>query len=292
MTYKKEIINSLAKQFDEVAGLRFIVNPQSFFIFDNPDIIATSGNRIFGVYIPSKNELENIDSLYRRIYLSRLVYPRDLRIILVSDDDDFIQKSPMLKKAVHRIANDDEINNVGKMIDGERGNLTRRMLSREVRANAANNYYKYSELLSYIDRTERVNKYKLLRCDDWVSSAPVTRWSNYNKIRTLDDTYETSDAVVFNRKKNKSSIKQNLDSLLNYALYRQYQFNEGRLYTNTNNNGIWILNTDIFSTTDMDSIGVSTLAYLGILPVSVQSMEDFDKICLTGLNLFRKNYGK
>lgn len=105
MNDRKKIILRLEKQLEDTAGVRFLANPQSLFVIDNPDILATCGNRIFGIYIPTQFELNNIDSLYRRIYLSRLVYAHDMRIILVMDDYETFQKSSQIKYAIPQIRN-------------------------------------------------------------------------------------------------------------------------------------------------------------------------------------------
>lgn len=97
MKDRKEIIHTLEEQLDSAVGVRYIVSPQSLFVMDNPDILATCGNRIFGIYIPTQFELENIDSLYRRIYLSRLVYAHDMRVVLATDDYDIFQRSSQIK---------------------------------------------------------------------------------------------------------------------------------------------------------------------------------------------------
>ena len=57
---------------------------------------------------------------------------------------------------------------------------------------------------------------------------------------------------------------------------------------NLNEARMKILNTDLFASSGLDSIGISTLAYLGVLPVSIDSLDQFHVICNIGLDLFRK----
>ncbi|WP_302992913.1 hypothetical protein [Parabacteroides goldsteinii] len=291
MNDRKKIILRLEKQLEDTAGVRFLANPQSLFVIDNPDILATCGNRIFGIYIPTQFELNNIDSLYRRIYLSRLVYAHDMRIILVMDDYETFQKSSQIKYAIHRLAVAEEIGQVASIVESDNSSLSKRMLSRAVRSHAANNYYLYEMLLSKIQYSVG-QKYEKLHREDWVDASPVTRWSDYKKVKSLKDTFEAEEAIVFNRKKNKSSIKQNLDSILNYVLFRQYMCDEGQLLINSNEKKLRILNTDMFTSLNLDSIGISTLSYLGILPVYIGNMSQFNNIYSMGLDLFEKKYGK
>lgn len=291
MNDRKTIILRLKKQLENSAGVKFLVNPQSLFVIDNPDILATCGNRIFGIYIPTQFELNNIDSLYRRIYLSRLAYAHDMRIILVMYDYETFQKSSQIKYAIHRLAVAEEIDQVASIVKSDNSSLKKRMLSNSVRSHAANNYYLYETLLSKIQYSVG-QKYEKLRREDWVDASPVTRWSNHEKVKSLKDTFEAEEAIVFNRKKNKSSIKQNLDNILTYALFRQYMCEDGQLFMNPNEKKMRILNTDMFTSLHLDSIGISTLSYLGILPVSISNMSQFDDIYSMGLDMFENNYGK
>ena len=291
MNDRKTIIVRLRKQLENTAGVRSLVNPQSLFVIDNPDILATCGNRIFGIYIPTQFELNNIDSLYRRIYLSRLVYAPDMRIILVMDDYKSFQKSSQIKYAIHRLVVAEEVDQVASIVESDTSSLSRHMLSRTVRNHAANNYYFYETLLSKIKYSVE-QKYEKLHREDWVEASPVTRWSDNKKIKSLKDTFETQEAIVFNRKKNKSSIKLNLDNIFNYATFKQYICDNGQLYMNPEDKKMKFLNTDIFTLHNLDSLGGSTLLYLGVLPVSVSNMSQFEDIYCMGLDLFEKNYGK
>lgn len=287
MTNKKYIVITIEKQLASTAGVKYLLNPQNFFVMDNPDILVTCGNRIFGIYVPTQFELANIDSLYRRIYLSRLTCAHDMRTILIMPDNDSFQKLSILKSAVHRVFCGDEVNEVASFVEGDQSNLSKRMLSKIVRAHAANNYYQYEELLSKLPQSF-YNKFKILQGENWEQASPISAWSDYGKIQPIRNTFETSDALIFNRKKSKTSIKRSLDSLLNYTLFRQYFCDNGQLYVNQNETRMKILNTDLFASSGLDSIGISTLAYLGVLPVSIDSLDQFHVICNIGLDLFRK----
>lgn len=197
----------------------------------------------------------------------------------------------LLRLNIHRLAVGEEIKQVASIVESDNSNLSRRMLSREVRSHAANNYY-LSEIMLSKSKNISCKKYKRLYHEDWVDASSVYRWSDSRKVKSLKDAFEVEQAIIINRKKNKSSIKQNLNSILNYALFRQYICDNGQLFMNPNYKKMMILNSDIFSSFNLDSIGISTLSYLGILPVSIGTINQFDNIYNMGADLFGSNYGK
>lgn len=275
MSDRKAIIHRLEKLLEYTAGIRFLVNPQNFFVFDNPDILVTYGTRIWGIYIPTQFEKSNLDSLYRRIYLSRLVYAHDMRIVLVADNYEMFQNSSLIEYTVHKLIVSNDIDQIISVVEHD-NSCKCSMLSRNVRKHAANNFYQYETILSKIQYSFG-QTYETLHRIDWACASGVTKWSNHAKY-ILKDAFETDEAIIFNRKKNKTSIKQSIDSILNYTLYRQYRYTDGKLDINHNEKKIRILNTDMFSPLNINSIGVSTLLYLGILPVSIVNTSQFDSV--------------
>ena len=265
---KESLIEQSVRSLGNTAGVRYYAKPESPFVIDNPDIIATCGNNIFGIFIPSKAELQDIDSLFRRIYVSRLVYARDLRCLLYLETDDIINDFRALKYSCHRLCFGDEINEINRIVEGDHSNMQRKMLSKGVRCHSANTYYAY---MNAIEKTSGLNKvYRNLELGDlWEPIRQVNRWSDFDKQKSLKTGFESQDSILFQKKKGSSSFRQSMDNILTYALYRRFLWDDGRLYLSNDAYKVSMLNTDM----ELDIRQLSTLAYLGVLPVSADNEE-------------------
>ena len=162
---KKGIINTVLHYFDDAGGIRYVSEPQSPFVMDNPDVLAVADSSIFGVFIPSIYEKQNIDSFLRRIYTSRLVYARDMKTILLYDGESEGDLNKNLREAFHRVLVTSQIKEVVSVIDSDRRSKDVKMLSKRVRTHATESYYKYVNL-GYTTRQYR-GKFAEVHSDQW-----------------------------------------------------------------------------------------------------------------------------
>ena len=85
-----------------------VIRPSNIYTIDNPDVLLITSANLFGLFIPTKNEMQNVDLLVRRIMVSRLAYVGNMKTLLLSGDDEFLHKnSPLLNQICHRILNND-----------------------------------------------------------------------------------------------------------------------------------------------------------------------------------------
>lgn len=286
---KKSIEKNLQVGFDKVAGIKTLVNPQNFFVIDNPDLLITKGNFLYGIFIPSKKEIKDIDNLIRRIYLSRLVYANDLRVVLVLEDSSVLIKTPILQSSCHLLAMEDQINDIPFIIEGDNSSIQKKMLSREIRCYAANSYYQYSK--AFNATYQFANNYSNINPGgNWTKINPIHRWSNIKKEKSVNESFQYEDKILFNKSsKNNKNLKESLNDLMTFALYSKFVMDNGLLYRKKESN-FGILNIELLDLIRQNSLILSTLAFLGLLPTCVKSMEDVNKITEETYKIF--NNGK
>jgi hypothetical protein len=282
---KKQIINNLLPLLDRAGGIRYVVEPQSPFVMDNPDVLAIVNNSVFGIYVPSSYEKKNIDSFLRRVYTSRLVYARDLKTILLFDDDE--KEAPGKKNlwsAFHRILETRHLEEVVSVIDSDRKDTRIKMLSKRVRSYATETYYKYINL-GYNTRQYR-GKFAEVYSEQWQELPKVQSWADQTRGKGIKSGYYADGSFLFSKSKTKGmSVRESLDGILTYSLFSQYSLDNGQLYIRDDKPQINLLNTDLL-VKDEDLMWASSLAYVGVAPVSVDSLQALSEIHKKGLKLF------
>lgn len=87
------------------------------------------------------------------------------------------------------------------------------------------------------------------------------------------------------------SVRESLDGIMTYSLFSQYSLDNGQLYLRKDEPQISLLNTDLL-VKEEDVLWASSLAYVGVAPVSVDSLQTLNAIHEEGLKLFGIEYGK
>ena len=64
-----------------------LLRPSNVFTIDNPDILVLNDCGLWGIFIPTKAELEDIALLIRRATASRLAYSAQMKTVLVAVAD-------------------------------------------------------------------------------------------------------------------------------------------------------------------------------------------------------------
>lgn len=283
---KKQTLNSLIKSLDEAGGMRFVIEPQSPFVIDNPDVLVVADNSLFGIYVPTVFETKTFDSLLRRVYTSRLVYARDMKTILLVDNATKEKLSKTMHEAFHRIISDNDIDDVISVINSDKHETltSKMMLSKHVRTYATTSYYKYINLKSASTRFNGAfSKFK----PEWWQVAPsVVSWNDENRDKVIKDAYFYDGSIFFSKAKTKTKkVRESLDSIMTYSMLSQYRLDGGQLHVVKKEPQLNLLNTDLPVFGD-DVLWSSSLAYVGVAPVSVDSFETLNSIHEEGLKLF------
>ena len=87
-----------------VYAQKAVIRPSNVYTIDNPDVLLIASGNLFGLFIPTKSEIQNVDLLVRRIMVSRLAYTENMKTLLLSEDERFLHENfPLLNLICHRI---------------------------------------------------------------------------------------------------------------------------------------------------------------------------------------------
>lgn len=85
-----------------------VIRPSNIYTIDNPDALFIASGNLFGLFIPTKGEIQHVDLLARRIMVLRLAYAENMQTLLLSEDEGFLHENfPLLYRICHRILNHD-----------------------------------------------------------------------------------------------------------------------------------------------------------------------------------------
>lgn len=83
---------------------KVVIRPSNIYTIDNPDVLFIAGGNLFALFIPTEAEIQNVDLLVRRIMVSRLAYVENMKTLLLSEDEHFLNKNfLLLNQTCHRI---------------------------------------------------------------------------------------------------------------------------------------------------------------------------------------------
>lgn len=296
---KSLIVKSITEALGGGAGLRYVSMPQNPLVADNPDFLVADSNRLFGIYIPSQKETINSDYLLRRIYLSRLYYANDMRTIILFNQDSPLSNLKPLMAAVHYTESFEVIPQISQFV-GSLNNVldTRSMINKHTRKYALETLYKTQGLSDIFSEFEQ-GDYVDLKLDGWNVVDALPSWSSQRQIG-LKTALQQGTAIVYSKKKGSQSVKDSLENILTYSLFRKYHLHNGQIYVNKNWNEerpISFLNTNLNISSvhgAIDTQMASTLACLGIVSSRIESEGMLDYLVARGREFLydRNKYGK
>lgn len=296
---KNVIIKSIAEALDHGAGLHFVPMPQNPLVVDNPDFLVADNSRLFGIYVPTQKETLNSDHLLRRIYLSRLYYANDMRTIILIDQDSPLTNLKPLMGAVHCAETLDVIPQIAQLV-GRLNNVidTRSMINKRTRHYALETLYRFQGLSEILGPYEQ-GDYVDLNLDGWNVVDELPSWSSQKQVG-LKTALQLGSTLVFSKRKGRQSLKDSLENILTYSLFRKYHLYNGQIYANENwdaDRPISFLNTNLNISSvpgAIDTQMASTLACLGIISSRIKSEGEIDLLASRCRDFLyeRKKYGK
>lgn len=296
---KSLIVKSITEALGGAAGLRYVTMPQNPLVADNPDFLIADSGRLFGIYVPSQKEILNTDHLLRRIYLSRLYYANDMRTIILIDQESPLSNLKPLLAAVHYAESFEVIPQIAEFV-GRLNNIleTRSMINKHTRKYALETLYKTQGLADIFGSYEQ-GDYVDLKLDGWNVVDQLSSWSS-QKLIGLKTAIQQGSTIVYTKKKGSQSVKDSLDNILTYSLFRKYHLYNGQIYANSKwdaDKPISFLNTNLNISSvpgAIDTQMASTLACLGIISSRIVSEDMLDFLAASGREFLyeRKKYGK
>ena len=138
-----------------------------------------------------------------------------------------------------------------------------------------------------------------LQLDGWNVVDDLPSWSSQKQI-SLKSAFQYGSTIVYSKKKGSQSLKESLENILTYSLFRKYHLYNGQIYANANwdaDRPISILNTNLSISSvpgTIDTQMASTLACLGIISSRIESEGMLDYLISQGREFLyeRRRYGK
>lgn len=257
-----------------------LLRPSNVFTLDNPDILVLNDYGLWGIFIPTKTELEDIALLIRRTTSSRLAYTAQMKTVLIADTDLDFRLTGIINSTFAKICLPDD--NIADMIGETIENDQCAKISSDMRQRFA------IRLFNLEDYSMRSNDmlYQGFKEFDfpYERSKTVNPWTDTLKQRSVRDLFTVEDKGLFgNKTVKKGKFKDSLESILTYGFYKDVNVDEGEM----NMLAEWGLEPVVLNlNTELPSISQlqkRSLMFQGIMPVSIGEIDlvpqIFDELC-------------
>ena len=163
---------------------------------------------------------------------------------------------------------------------------TRLMINKHTRKYALETLYKTQGLANILGDYEQ-GDYVDLKLNGWNVVEKLPSWSSQKQIG-LKTALQLGTTIVYNKRKGSQSVKDSLDNILTYSLFRKYHLYNGQIYANSKwdaDKPISFLNTNLNISSvpgAIDTQMASTLACLGIISSRIESEGMLDYLAARG----------
>lgn len=257
-----------------------LLRPSNVFTIDNPDILVLNDCGLWGIFIPTKAELEDIALLIRRATASRLAYSAQMKTVLVAVADI----NPIFREAINStfakycMPDDNICDVIGEAVDNDRCAI----ISSVMRQRFAIRLYDIEEY-SIKSSNMLYQRFQKLEFPNG-EAIKVEPWDETLKQRDVRDLYSFENLGLFGNKTiKKGKFKDSLENLMTYSFYKDVTVNNGEMKILKEwgvEPVVLNINTEPFSITQLQK---RSLMFQGIIPVSVDKTElvpqIFEELC-------------
>lgn len=257
-----------------------LLRPSNVFTLDNPDILVLNDYGLWGIYIPTKSEIEDMGLLIRRANSSRLAYNSLMKTVLVVSEELDAQYTEIVSQSFAKVCMPDDnlVRIIGEQLvhdrctkipSGVRQRFAKRMFNLEEYSMRSNEmlYQGFKELDLPYERPKSVNP-----------------WINTLRQRSVKDLFTIQDKGLFgNKTVRRGKFKDSLESLLTFGFYKDVDVQNGEM----NMLEEWGLEPVVLNLqTELPTFSQlqrRSLMFQGIMPVSIGDLElvpqIFDDLC-------------
>ena len=257
-----------------------IVKPQNMFTIDNPDILIPANGNIFGLYFLKKKEIERLDLLLRRIYISKLAYFSKMVPIVFIDKKTIndIHNVDILShfRFIYEYNDTTALPSFSKLFD----ECSMDYYDRRIQNRAIQRMWHIKLFSEENIEAIKTNQYKeIYSPSSSQSNILIPSWPS--KMHSIKNIYNIGDDVLIEREC-RSGFVDTFENILTYTLKYNYQLlDNGFLVENKNNKYNKFLNTNWDFTPNGNNLYYNTLAFMGLLPIKVDSISNLKKIAYT-----------
>lgn len=216
------------KHNDKIAPIleyaqKVVIRPSNIFTIDNPDVLFIASGNLFGLFIPTESEIQNVDLLVRRIMVSRLAYVENMKTLLLSGDERFLHDNfPLLNQICHRIL-DNDANEYRLIFERDRFESNTPNIGAKIRAKQARLYAR--NLRIYKLGQEEKRAFASFPIDKrFTDGAVVESWSHSQVC--VKDAYMIDDVLVAFKRKNTMTFKKAFNNLMTLSFFMNYAIHD------------------------------------------------------------------
>lgn len=249
-----------------------VIRPSNVYTIDNPDVLLIASGNLFGIFIPTKSEILNVDLLVRRIMVSRLAYAENMKTLLLSEDNDFLNdQSSLLNRICHRIL-DNDANGYQLTFNRDKFESNTPDIGDRIRAKQINLYAR--NLRIYQLGQEENSPFASFQIDKrYTDGAMAESWSQ-SKV-SVKEAYMLDDLFITFKRKTTMSFKETFNNLMTLSFFMNYAIHdEGMSYRKALGYPKMInSNFSFIRENDNDPYKyIRVLAFMGLSPIKADSL--------------------
>ena len=251
-----------------------VISPSNIYTIDNPDVLFIASGNLFALFIPTEAEIQNVDLLVRRIMVSRLAYVENMKTLLLSEDEDFLNKNSLLLNQIcHRIL-DNDANRYRLIFERDRFESNTPNIGAKIRAKQARLYAR--NLRIYQLGQEERRAFASFQIDKrFTDRAIVESWS-HSQI-SVKDAYMIDDVLVAFKRKTTMTFKKAFNNLMTLSFFMNYAIHDdGEVSYKKTLEYPKMINSDFsfFRGNDNDpNKYIRVLAFMGLSPIQADSLD-------------------
>lgn len=205
-----------------------VIRPSNVYTIDNPDVLLIASGNLFGIFIPTKSEILNVDLLVRRIMVSRLAYANNMKTLLLSEDDDFLNNQfSLLNQICHRIL-DSDANGYQLTFNRDKFESNTPDIGAKIRVKQANLYAR--NLRIYQLGKEEKQVFAPFQIDKRYTDGAMTESWSQSQV-SVKDVYLLDDLFIAFKRKTTMSFKEAFNNLMTLSFFMNYAIHdEGMSY--------------------------------------------------------------
>ena len=254
-----------------------VIHPSNVYTIDNPDALFIASGNLFGLFIPTKSEIQNVDLLVRRIMVSRLAYADNMKTLLLSEDDDFLNnQSPLLNQICHRILDSDA---EGYRLTFERNRFESNTPDIGVRIRAKQTKLYARNLRIYRLGQEENRAFVYFPIDKQFADDAVAKSWSQSQVN-VKDAYMFDDLFIAFKRKTTMSFKETFNNLMTLSFFMNYTIHDEGMSYRKALEYPKMINSDFPFIRESDNDPykyIRVLAFMGLSPIQADSLN----ICLS-----------
>ena len=267
------------KRNDKIASIleyaqKVVIRPSNVYTIDNPDVLLIASGNLFGIFIPTKSEIRNVDLLVRRIMVSRLAYADHMKTLLLSEDERFLHDNfPLLNRICHRILDNDA---VGYRLTFERDRFESDTpdIGFRIRAKQINLYARNLQI--YQLGQEENRPFSSFQIDKQYMNGTIAESWSQSKV-SVKDAYLLDELFIAFKRETTMSFKETFNNLMTLSFFMNYTIHdEGISYRRKELKYPKMINSDFSFLRENDKDPykyIRVLAFMGLAPIQADSLD-------------------